>query len=131
MVGRLPPLALSIWRPGYPLRTQGTDAVLLSATVVSMVPAAPLLPTTEPDSAAEAHRAVPAVVDVDPDGVVEAVVDDEAPEVVVAPVVDVVDELEEQAPRTAPPSATAATSPIRRACRPPRVRSILTLRASG
>ena len=80
--------------PGSRPGVHGTVAVLFRATVVSMVPAAPLLPTTEPVSAAVAHRTGPvATVVVGPAGgrrrrrvigvVVEADPADADPEVVV------------------------------------------------
>ena len=66
----------------------GVGDVLLRATVVSMVPAAPLLPTTDPWRRAVAHRAVPGDVVGDPP--VDEVVDDvPRVEVEVAEVVEV------------------------------------------
>jgi hypothetical protein len=89
--------------------------VLRRATVVSMVPAAPLLPTTEPVSAAVAHRTGPVatVVAVRPAGVVdvemievevEADPADADPEVVVG-----AGAFDEHAP-SRPPPRTAATA---------------------
>jgi hypothetical protein len=62
----------------------GEEAVLVRATVVSMVPAAPLLPTTAPFRLAVVHRVVPATVeDVDVGTVAAEVVVDEGPAAVV------------------------------------------------
>jgi hypothetical protein len=79
-----------------------------------MVPAAPLLPAIEPESAVVAHRAEPAAVLVlVPVALVEVEVEVDAVVVVVRPdvgrvVVDDGDELEEQALSRAPPSTAAA-----------------------
>jgi hypothetical protein len=91
----------------------GVGDVLLRATVVSMVPAAPLLPMTDPCRRAVAHRAVPGdVVGVPP--VDEVVADVARVEVVEAEVVeDAVDGLDEHAPSIAPERASAATRPPR------------------
>jgi hypothetical protein len=78
-------------------------AVLLRETVVSMVPAAPLLPAMTPLRADVAHWASPADV---VGGAVEVDVEVEAAAVVV-----VEDEFDEQAPRRHPPTTSAATSP--------------------
>src|ERR1700680_4544879 len=98
---------------------QGPVAVLLRATVVSMVPAAPLLPTTEPCSAAVAHRAVPADVVGEPP--VEEVVEVVDLAVVVGPElvvegadVDDVDEPDEHAPSATPAARNATTRPPKR-----------------
>jgi len=92
---------------------QAAPAVLFKATVVSMVPAAPLLPVTDPSSAAVAHRAVPDEVVGEPP-VVEVV--DLA--VVVGPELvvdrdDVVglDEPDEHAARVTPAARKATTRP--------------------
>jgi hypothetical protein len=112
-VGSGDPDADSICRPGYPPNVHGADAVLFRATVVSMVPAAPLLPTTEPERDDEVQRAGPtaAVVVGAPDDVdvVATVVVDVVVEAG-APVVVDVDGLDEQALRTVPPTRAAATA---------------------
>jgi hypothetical protein len=92
-------------------------AVLFRATVVSMVPAAPLLPATEPASAEVAHLVRPEVVGVDeeagtPDvvGVLDAV---DLGDLVVVDVRTVVvgdDELDEHAASRDPPRATQTTT---------------------
>jgi hypothetical protein len=89
-------------------------AVLLRETVVSMVPAAPLLPAMTPLRADVAHWASPA--DVVGGAVDEVTVVDEwrvevDVEVEAAAVVVVEDEFDEQAPRRHPPTTSAATSP--------------------
>jgi len=91
--------------------------VLVRAKVVSMVPAAPLLPTTEPDSADVAQRVVPAAV-VDVGGLDVLVLGVDGLEVVTdarvvegAAVVFEVDGLEEHAPSSAPPNTVAAATP--------------------
>jgi hypothetical protein len=73
-----------------------------------MVPAAPLLPATDPESALEAHRAEPAVVLVAAALVEVGLVVVVLLPVVAGAVVDGGDELEEQALSRAPPSPTAA-----------------------
>src|ERR1700680_570416 len=82
--------------------------------VVSMVPAAPLVPETEPVRLVVAQRAgPPEVVDVeeevdeDPD----VVVVDDLPVVAGVLVVEGDDDPEEHAPSAIPPSATKATVP--------------------
>jgi hypothetical protein len=81
-----------------------------------MVPAAPLLPTTDPVSAAVTHLAVPEVVD-DELEEVDAVDEDALDEVeggavlvLDRPVVVVEDELEEHAARSVAPAASAASA---------------------
>src|ERR1700694_1102426 len=82
-----------------------------------MVPAAPVLPVTEPVSLAVEQRAgPPEVVDVDVDGAgdVEEVGEDDVLDDEGAWVVDEDDEFEEHAPSAAPPRARAATTPSKR-----------------
>jgi hypothetical protein len=113
LVGRDEPDELSSSSPGYPPRTHGVGDVLLRATVVSMVPAAPLLPMTDPWRRAVVHRAVPGDVVAAPP-VDEVVADVPRVEVVDAEVVEVeVDGLDEHAPSIAPDRASAATRPQR------------------
>ncbi len=81
-----------------------------------MVPAAPLLPTTDPVSAVVVHRAGPAgVVDEDAEGDVDTVVELGAAVVLGDAVVLAGDALDEHAPRTTPPMAAAITTPAPRA----------------
>jgi hypothetical protein len=80
-------------------------AVLLRATVVSMVPAAPLLPTTDPLRWPVAHRVVPAEVVVGP--VEGLVVVDPWPDGLAADVVEVV----EPDGRVAPDEQAASARP--------------------
>src|ERR1035438_8308071 len=99
---------------------QRVVAVLRRPTVVSMVPAAPLLPTIDPTRPAVVHRVGPVeVVDgaglevVDGAGVVDEV--DGIPLLDVGPaVVDDDDDPEEHAPSAAPPIASPATRPMPR-----------------
>jgi hypothetical protein len=87
--------------------------VLLRATVVSMVPAAPL-PEVDPVRLPVAQRAGPLeVVDVDEeaDEDSEVVVVDDRPVVAGVLVVEGDDDPEEQAPSATPPSATRAIVP--------------------
>src|ERR1019366_10022871 len=99
---------------------QGVVAVLRRPTVVSMVPAAPLLPTIDPTRPAVAHRVGPVEV---VDGAGVEVVDgawvvdefDGIPLVDVRPaVVDDDDDPEEHAPSSAPPIASPAIRPMPR-----------------
>jgi len=110
VVGSGDPEAVCSSSPGYPPSTHGASEVLVSATVVSMVPAAPLLPATAAVRAVVVHLTGPVatlVVDpgevvpgVDP-GEVRAVVDDDPLEDDDPP--GVVDgEFEEHAPSRAP-----------------------------
>ncbi len=102
--------------PGYPASVHGADAVLFRATVVSMVPAAPLLPTTEPDSAAVAHRTGPAaalVVEALDDVVVTAPVVVEPLAVGGGPLVVVgVEDPDEQALKSMPLSRIAVINSV-------------------
>jgi hypothetical protein len=116
-VGSGDPEAVCSSSPGYPPSTHRADEVLVSATVVSMVPAAPLLPATAAVSADVAQRTRPvATLVVDPGELVPGVEPGEVRAVVVVdPPEDddppgVVDgELDEHAPSRAPAVTTPAT----------------------
>lgn len=92
----------------------GVAAVLRMATVVSMVPAAPLLPTIDPTSLAVAHRTAPAEVVDEADAEVVDEVDGVPLVEVGAPVVVEDDDPEEHAPTSAPPMANPAARPMAR-----------------
>jgi hypothetical protein len=96
--------------------------------VVSMVPAAPLLPERDPVRLVVAQRAgPPEVVDVDEEvgADTEVVVVDDRPVVAGVPDVEGDDDPEEHAPSATPPSATKTTVPTARKLATPSKRPIM------